>query len=279
MADRPNDTDPQSPRALAFRTDPGLGGSPAVLGPRVTPANGVRMPDLSPPPPAVPTPSPGSASIEALLDGITGPRPPPAKRDVAPGSTRAYAAARLAPASQMSQKTRVQEPLVVSPEPSSVAEGNAGSEASPKLDPASTRPVARRTGQERTVYTGRRAVLRNLAAVAGSSVVVGLALLTVMRWNEAGRARRAAAGIAPPPVLAVSSSPPSVDPPVVSASEPAGEVPAAITTAAPTAPLMPSSAASAPKPAASVAKHPKAQSKPSAPANDSLDDLNRQIRH
>jgi len=273
MADRPNDTDPQSPRALAFRTDPGIGDSPAVLGPRLTPANGVRVPDFSPPPPAVPTPSPGSASIEALLDGITGPRPPPAKRDVAPGSTRAYAAARLAPPSQ---RPPMREPLVVSPEPPPVGGGNGeGASEAPKVDPASTRPVARR-GEVRTVYTGRRALLRNLAAVAGSTVVVGLALLTVMRWNEAGRARRAAeaAAFAVPPAVPSDDAP--ALPPSEPASEPVAEAPAAVTTAAASAPA---ASTSLPKPAGSALKRSKPQSKPSVPATDSLDDLNRQIRH
>jgi hypothetical protein len=299
MADRPNDTDPQSPRALALRTDPGLG-APAVLGPRPTPvpATTLRGADLSPPP-AVPTPSPGSASIEALLDGITGPRPPPAKRDVAPGSTRAYAAARLAPASR---RTPLREPLVVSPEPPQVGDGT-GRETGPeeearqRLDPFSTRPVARRPAEERTVYTGRRALLRNLAAVAGSSVVVGLVLLTVVRWNEASHLRKAAAGasaVASPSFG--NASAPSVPPaPASESGEPAsqavgaggaGEVPAGVTVTVGTAALVPPIAANAsasapiaPKPVGSAPKRAKAQPRPSAAAADSLDDLNRQIRH
>jgi len=91
MADRLNDTDPQSPVALQSRTDPGLGGPP----PSVV-ARAHAEPEEPPLPPA---PVVGSASIEQLLDGITGPRPPPSRRDGPESESRAYSAARPAPPS------------------------------------------------------------------------------------------------------------------------------------------------------------------------------------
>ena len=289
MPNGPNDTDPQSPRALANRTDPGLGGDPAVLGPRA------RTSLSATPPPAVPTPSPGSASIEELLDGITGPRPAPARRDAAPGSTRAYAAARHAPTSQ---RMPPQEPLVVSPVPPPAYDASGGSfeayagrelaaapvdeERTAKVDPASTRPVVKR-GEERTVYTGRRALVRNLAVALGSSVVVALTMLTVMRWKEAQRPTVSVVVVPPLPSLDdthPASEVPSVTTDVIPA---ALETSVAAATPAPAlAPLSPTTMseheATSAKPAPTVAKRPKSTPKPS-PSPDALDDLNRQIRH
>ncbi len=228
MADRLNDTDPQSPRAIVTRTDPGLGTAGlGTAGPSSRPSGRpprVEATPLPPPPPAV-APSQGSESIEALLDGITGPRPPISKRDTAPDGMRAYAAARHAPASQPMPP---HEPLVVSPEPP-----RSGSAPGLRLDleatmprrpePFSTRPVVGRAAEERTVYTGRRALLRNLAVLVGSSAVVGMMMMSIMRWKEAHRQQpSSAAAMSAPAVPEAELSPAPVDLPVVPSVAPRG---------------------------------------------------------
>jgi hypothetical protein len=284
MADRQNDTDPQSPRARAFRTDPGIG-EPTPIPARAAP---------------VPTPSPGSASIEELLDGITGPRPPPSRREGGsasraaratptpppgaarstspPEGMRAYAAARPAPASSPMPP---HEPAVVSPPPPSLSQETTSPRKGP--EPDSTRPTVRRIAEERTVYTGRRALIRNFSVVVASAGVVTLMMMSIMRWKEQRRAR----------VPAVVVAAPQLDPEPAPSPEPTGAqaqvaAPVAVRGSASTpvsSELAPaaSAGASTAAPASSakpgVLRRTKGEGKPASPPRDSLDDLNRQIRH
>ena len=183
MADRLNDTDPQSPSAMQSRTDPGLGSPPPHVVARAHVEAVEAEESLLPP-----TPVPGSASIEELLDGITGPRPPPSSRRDLVEAARVYSAARPAPASH---PTPPLEPAVFSPAPSSVSERDALTVPRAPLDPGSVRPFVRR-GEERTVYTGRRAVLRNSVAVILSAVAVSAMMMGIMRWKEVLRPPHAA---------------------------------------------------------------------------------------
>ncbi len=143
-------------------------------------------------------------------------------------------------------------------------------------DPYSTRPVVGRAVEERTVYTGRRALLRNLAVLVGSSAVVAMTLLSVLRWKEAHRVR--------PSVTTVVHAPTTEDevPVVAPAPVPAIESPAAIpaavravTSGTAVASVTTATAGAKPAPSAS-AKRAKTEPKPGAA---SLDDLNREIRH
>ena len=283
MADRLNDTDPQSPVALQSRTDPGLGGPP----PSVV-ARAHAEPEEQPLPPA---PVVGSASIEQLLDGITGPRPPPSRRDGPESESRAYSAARPAPPSH---PTPPLEPAVLSPTPPPalvltptpppalyspplrLGERDALTVQRGMPDPSSIRPVVRRA-EERTVYTGRRAMVRNSVAVVLSGVAVTAAMMAIVHWKEArGSASAVLAPIveAPlPPAPEVAPAGPA--PTIVIMSPPPPPPPAAATVAA----------SPAPAPSASPAPLPKRLTVPGAkrskvaPAQGSLDDLNREISH
>jgi hypothetical protein len=292
MANRLNDTDPQSPRAFGSRTDPGLGEPPPLVGTAGAEASPIPLPAM----PA--TPSPGSTSIEELLDGITGPRPPssrpqrqsrPRPVEAAPDAARAYAPARQAPASQPMPPA---EPAVLTPEPPLYSgAGGASRELTVprKVEPESTPPVVRRPGDERTVHTGRRAVVRNFAAVTASSLAVALMMVTIMRWKEAH-----SHGVpAPSDVAALpAATADNVHPAPVSAGAQVAAVPVV---APPPTDVVPAAAATSgasvvtpvvqvAKPAGSAQKRPKAgggakgTAAPAAPA-DALDDLNRQIRH
>jgi hypothetical protein len=294
MADRLNDTDPESPNALVHRTDPGLGevlapaamtasrdAALAIAAARATPV------ELSPVPP-VPTPSPGSASIEELIDGITGPRPPPpsSRREAAAAaadSARAYAAARPAPASHPLSPA---EPLVVSPDPplySGAGRAPRDLEIPQMVQPESAPPVVRKPAEERTVFTGRRALVRKLAVVMASSAAVAMIMMTTMRWKEAQRPHRPSEVVVLPAApeesqdpsarvsagaAQVTATPVAVAPPVVVPAATASVTPAA--TAAAAVPVA--------KPAVSAQKRVRPEAKP-VPQQDGLDDLNRQIRH
>ncbi|HEY2515195.1 MAG TPA: hypothetical protein VGI39_30220 [Polyangiaceae bacterium] len=276
MAERLNDTDPQSPRALGGRTDPGLGEAP-LLGSAPAPTVPSNPPaaEISPIPPAVRTPAPASASIDELLVGITGPRPPTSRREgastppppVATDGARAYAAARPAPASQPMPP---QEAVVISPSPSNASEPPAR-----PPEPDSTRPIIR-LAEERTVYTGRRALVRNLVVVIASAAVVALMMTSIMRWKEAQRAHGPSDVVVAAPVLEPEA--PAASAPV----EPALAVIQAASMAAVqptvTAPALGASAHLAATPPKHLAKPP-APSKPAAPRTEGLDDLNREIRH
>jgi hypothetical protein len=282
MADRLNDTDPQSPRALGSKTDPGLGTEPVVLPPRATPRV-AQLATSSTPPPAE-----DSAAIEELLDGITGPRPPASSRArphrEGSDGDRAYAAARPAPPSRSMPPP---EPLVVSPEPPHYEvvghEPPEDDAMRRRPDPSSTRPVVRRAAEERTVLTGRRALIRNIGVAVASSVVVALSMMTIMRWRETHRPRRASAVVvlpavpdpeAPTPSAAATPSPPSA----VTGAAALTAIATAVPSSAPTPmPPQPPSAASAR--ATSGGKRGKGEAKVPSPAASSLDDLNREIRH
>ncbi len=269
MADRLNDTDPQSPAAMQSRTDPGLGSPPPIMIAHGQPPPSQHVePEDSPLPP---TPVPGSASIEELLDGITGPRPPPSSRREGPDAVRAYSAARPAPASH---PTPPIEPAVFSPAPPSVSERDALTVPRAPLEPGSVRPVVRR-GEERTVYTGRRALLRNTVAVILSAVAVTAMMMGIMRWKEGHRPPRAAmqpiveSPLPPTPEVATAGPAPTI----VIVSPPPAETSAPSAPAASSAPVVP--AASAPKRLQPV----KRVMKPAPPPAGSLDDLNREISH
>jgi hypothetical protein len=271
MADRLNDTDPQSPRALGSKTDPGLGSEPALLPPRPPPRVGqLAAPSSTPPPTA-------TASIEEVLDGITGPRPPPSSRREGADGDRAYVSARPAPRPRSMPPP---EPLVVSPDPPhyEVAgrDHRDGDPAPRRPDPSSTRPVVRKS-EERTVLTGRRALIRNLGVAVASSVVVGLMMMTIMRWKETHRPRRASAVVVLPPVPELETvAPPATIPPPPAATIVGGVVPV-IPSSAPAPSLAPTVAASkGPGPAG---KRGKGEAKTAPPAASGLDDLNREIRH
>jgi hypothetical protein len=228
------------------------------------------------------TPSPpASESIEALLDGITGPRPPPPasrRGEIGPAADRVYAAARPAPASQPTAAP--EPPLVVSPEPARVAPAEpppAGGQVSAANE--ATRPVARRARdeptlrqrrkEEKTVFTGRRAVIRNATVMILSASIVAVLMMSILRWRERRPAERAAAAGTPPP---------QPDPPPVQPSAPA-TVAASDNDPAQAAPAQ----ASAPAPPATgkspaPARHSRGDRGRSTQQN-SLDDLNRQIRH
>ena len=288
MATRLNDTDPQSPVALQARTDPGIGGPLAIV-------MGAPQPEPEEPP-LPPTPTPGSASIEELLDGITGPRPPPSRRDGAArpsapprregvDSVRAYAPARPAPPSY---PTPPLEPAVLSPEPSDAVPPEPSKRPAPERDtltvprsmpdPSSVRPVVRR-GEEQTVYTGKRAILRNSVTVLLSAVAVTVAMMAIMRWKDAHRPRSASlspviveGALAPTPEAPAATGP---APTIVIVSPPPPAPPAESVAAIP--------AAAAPAPSASAVPASKrflgSRRAKLTPPTGSLDDLNREISH
>jgi len=183
------------------------------------------------------------------------------------------------------------EPLVVSPDPPLYS--GAGREPRDleetvprKADPASTRPVVRKPAEERTVYTGRRALVRNLAVVVASSAVMALMMMTIMRWKEAHRPHRPSEVVVLPAVAddvapgAQVSAPPTE---VAAAPAALAQVATVAVEALPAAPV-----ASAPevapvvrvaKPVGSSPKRGRAAAKGAAASAESLDDLNRQIRH
>jgi hypothetical protein len=282
MADRINDTDPQSPHALSARTDPGLGSPPVHASPHLPPAR----------PFAAAPPAPGPASIEELIDGITGPRPPPSRRESAGAdSARAYSAARPVPTPRAMGP---REPLVVSPEPPLYSgAGSVPRHATEEMprgpDPASTRPVVRaarhgegasgaagRPADALTVYTGRRALLRNVGVALASAAAVAVMMVTIMRWKEAHRPPRAPEVVVLP---AVPDSEPSVAPQAVVAAAAIAPAPAVPATSDPAPAAAPAVTASAARPAAPAPRRPRTtlEAKPKAP--ESLDDLNRQISH
>jgi hypothetical protein len=278
MSDRLNDTDPQSPAAMPSRTDPGIGSPPPIVVARPV----AEVEESSPLPP---TPVPGSASIEELLDGITGPRPPPSSRREGPEAARVYSAARPAPASH---RTPPPQPAVFSPEPPDgtfparpdrgphqlVSERDALTVPRAPLDPGSTRPVVRR-GEERTVYTGRRALMRNSVAVILSAVAVTAMMMGIMRWKEAHRPPHAA--LEPivesplPPTPEVVPTGPA--PTIVIVSPPPAE-----TSTAPVVATSASAAASAPPVVPRRLPWPR-HMRAAPAASGSLDDLNREISH
>jgi hypothetical protein len=336
MADRLNDTDPQSPRAFGSRTDPGLGravvdasdGPAPEDAPSPVPARAepplpraaAAAEDHSPLPP-VPTPSTGTASIEELLNGITGPRPPPSRREstpspprttpapasvratpppgsvrvtpapaparvapaAGPDADRAYAAARPAPASRPMTPA---EPLVVSAPPppySSAESARQDSDVPLKMEPESAPPVERRPVEVRTVSTGRRALIRNLAVAVVSAAGVAGAMMAAMRWNEVHHPRGPSEVVVLPPVP--DETPTATALPVAAAVAPPETTPEpAPLAAAPVVPI-PTVSASAvtplvkAAPSASAAKRVRADARSAEPPAESLDDLNRQIRH
>jgi hypothetical protein len=231
-----NDTDPQSPRARASRTDPGSGGAPPS-GPRSVPF-GDEPPRVKPL-----TPLPSPSSIETLLDGITGPRPPTSKTTpgVFASEIRATPLPRHAPVL-------------------------AGVERA----------------QDTTVYTARRAMVRNTLAVIVSGAFVALLLVFVVRWSDVRHSSSS-----PPKVEGVTASAPPredplppapVAPPVPAAPAPPAPVAAASTASTASGSASPAVAAKLPPPPRKPAGRATDAKKPAAHAED-LDDLNRQIRH
>jgi hypothetical protein len=136
-------------------------------------------------------------------------------------------------------------------------------------EPGSVRPVVRRA-EEQTVYTGRRAILRNSVVVMLSAVAVTTAMMGIMRWKESHRpSSTALAPIVEAPLPpSVDVAPPGPAPTIVIVSPPpppAASVAASLVTAP--------SASSAPKRVVGVKRV-----KEMPPAG-SLDDLNREISH
>jgi hypothetical protein len=263
MTDRLNDTDPQSPAAMQSRTDPGLGGPPPVV---VVGPKDPLPPQVTPPPP------PGDASIDDLLDGITGPRPAPSSRRKVPEGSRVYAAARPAPTPQ---PMPVAEPLVLSPEPAAVSDRDALTVPRQVETAGSTRPVMR-FREERTVISERRALVRNVVAVIFSSALFAGGMVTVLHWKEA-RAPQPAAGAA----VVMAPLPPSPEVPATTASivivSPPPTEPVAASTPAVTATAATAASAS-PPPRSVLPRRIRTVPRVSAPAG-SLDDLNREISH
>jgi hypothetical protein len=293
-----NDTDPQSPRARAARTDPGLG-EPVPAAAQATARASAPLPFDGEPPRVKPlTPVPASSSIETLLDGITGPRPPlpksTAQTSGEPAATFQGAARPVVPR----HPTPPIEPLVMTPDPSvpgaaGIATPNAGSVTAttrlPRRPDGSLRPTVQRA-LDTTVYTTRKAMLRNGAAVLLSGVVVAALLFTFVRWND-GRSRARAAlassrideATVAPPATEMPLPPPRIEPaPVAVTSPPEVTRPPAATApqgAGPVASSPSPARASAPKRAPAKAVVPVESKKPAPAAGDDLDDLSRQIRH
>lgn len=294
-----NDTDPQSPRARAARTDPGLG-EPVLTAAHATPRAPAPLPFDGEPPRVKPlTPVPASSSIETLLDGITGPRPPLPKSTAQTSGESAATFQGVAHAVVPRHPTPPIEPLVMTPDPSvpgaaGIATPGGGSVTAttrlPRRPDGSLRPTVQRA-QDTTVYTTRKAMLRNGAAVLLSGVVVAALLFTFVRWNDArSRARSAAASshtdpatVAAPPPPEMPLPPPRIEPPPIAVTS----APELARPPAPGAAQGTSVAASSPSPArtstpkrvparAVVPVEPK---KPAPAAGDDLDDLSRTIRH
>ena len=293
-----NDTDPPSPRAPAARTDPGLG-EPVPGAAQATPRAPSPLPFDGEPPRVKPlTPVPASSSIETLLDGITGPRPPLPKSTAETSGESAATFHGAARAVVPRHPTPPIEPLVMTPDPSvpgaaGIATPNAGSVTAttrlPRRPDGSLRPTVQRA-QDTTVYTTRKAMVRNGAAVLLSGVVVAALLFTFVRWNDARSPARSAAAsshtdeataaapaiemplpaprIEPPPVV-VTSTPELARPPAPSAALVAG---ATASSASP-------ARTSAPKRAPARPAAPVEPRKPAPAPGDDLDDLSRQIRH
>jgi hypothetical protein len=145
-------------------------------------------------------------------------------------------------------------------------------------DPSSVRPVVRR-GEEQTVYTGKRAILRNSVAVLLSAVAVTVAMMAIMRWKEAHRPRSASLS----PVIVEGALSPTPEPPaateraptIVIVSPPPPPPPAASVAAIPAATASASSASAAPTSKRSLG----ARRVKLTPPAGSLDDLNREISH
>jgi hypothetical protein len=162
---------------------------------------------------------------------------------------------------------------VFSPAPGSVGERDALTVPRASLrEPGSTRPVVRR-GDERTVYTGRRALLRNSVAVILSAVAVTAMMMGIMRWKEAHRPPAAAlqpiveSPLTPTPEVAATGPAPTI----VIVSPPPAET---------SAPLAATSASAAPSATPIAPKRVQAPKRMKAvPASGSLDDLNREISH
>ena len=103
------------------------------------------------------------------------------------------------------------------------------------VEPRSLRPVIRRA-EERTVYTGRRALVRNAVAVILSAAAVAVMMMSIMRWREGQHPRAAAAVVVLPPQpdtdpvqagpapTLVIVSPAAVPPPPVSPPRPSQRV-------------------------------------------------------
>ncbi len=200
--------------------------------------------------------------MDDLLEGITGPRPPPSSRRFTPRPATV-----TRPAANVGDRNTPNNALPRF-EP-------ARRSAPPSVDPGSIRPTVRRA-EEMTVYTGRRAMLRNAATVVASACLVTAVLLSAIEWNEgrhgAAAAAAAPAPVAPPPLALTAAVPPAPPPPVTPA------IPSVEATALPVAapPPTPAPAATAPPapPTSGAIKRVKGR----APAGN-LDDLNRAIRH
>jgi hypothetical protein len=263
MAERLNDTDPQSPRAFS-RTDPGLGEP-------VMPAS-QRAERMTPPAPQV---AARPASIEDILDGITGPRPPssrPSRARMAGVPVRTgLAVPPPAQASAPKRSAEAPDPALYSAagEAPAVAEPAARElEPLPRVEPESAPPVARRAIEERTVHTRQRAIARNLAVLAVSSAAVAVMMLTILRWREAHRPHHASEVVVLPAAPAETVEPAGA--PVEALPEPSPDEVKMIELDDPGAVGTPGSGR---------ATRPGMRRARSTDKGGSLDDLNQQISH